>query len=50
MDASQYTDLNVPQRILLGPGPSMMPARVSQAFLDDGPLRGYSGYEDSFCV
>lgn len=31
MDASKYTDLNLPDRILLGPGPSMMPARVSQA-------------------
>jgi len=31
MDAGQFKDLNSPQRILLGPGPSMVPARVSQA-------------------
>ncbi len=31
MKASDFTDLNLPDRILLGPGPSMMPARVSQA-------------------
>jgi len=31
MDASKYKDINLPDRILLGPGPSMMPARVSQA-------------------
>jgi alanine-glyoxylate transaminase/serine-glyoxylate transaminase/serine-pyruvate transaminase len=31
MKASDFTDLNLPERILLGPGPSMMPARVSQA-------------------
>jgi len=31
MDAAQFKDLNLPQRILLGPGPSMIPARVSQA-------------------
>jgi alanine-glyoxylate transaminase/serine-glyoxylate transaminase/serine-pyruvate transaminase len=28
MDASQYRDLNLPSRILLGPGPSMVPPRV----------------------
>ncbi len=31
MDPKQYTDLDFQERILLGPGPSMMPARVSQA-------------------
>lgn len=31
MDSSQFLDLQPPDRILLGPGPSMMPARVAQA-------------------
>ena len=31
MDAAQFKDLNPPQRIMLGPGPSMVPARVLQA-------------------
>ncbi len=31
MDAGIFKDLTPPQRILLGPGPSMIPARVSQA-------------------
>lgn len=31
MDATRYSDLQPPDRILLGPGPSMVPARVSQA-------------------
>ncbi len=31
MDASSFKDLNPPERILLGPGPSMLPPRVSQA-------------------
>ena len=31
MDASDFTDLNLPDRILLGPGPSMIPPRVLQA-------------------
>ena len=31
MDANQYTDLNLPSRILLGPGPSMVPPRVLRA-------------------
>lgn len=31
MDASRFTDLNPPERILLGPGPSMIPARVTAA-------------------
>lgn len=28
MEAFQYSDLNLPERILLGPGPSMVPPRV----------------------
>jgi alanine-glyoxylate transaminase/serine-glyoxylate transaminase/serine-pyruvate transaminase len=31
MDPRQFTDLNPPERILLGPGPSMIPARVTAA-------------------
>jgi len=31
MDPKQFHDLNIPERILLGPGPSEMPARVLQA-------------------
>ena len=31
MDPKQFHDLNVPERVLLGPGPSEMPARVLQA-------------------
>ena len=31
MDASQFTDLNLPSRILLGPGPSMVSPRVLRA-------------------
>ena len=31
MDASQFKDLDLPSRILLGPGPSMVPPRVLRA-------------------
>jgi len=31
MDAAQFKDLNLPARILLGPGPSMVPPRVLRA-------------------
>jgi len=31
MDANQYRDLNLPGRILLGPGPSMVSSRVLRA-------------------
>ncbi len=31
MDATQFKDLNLPSRILLGPGPSMVPPRVLRA-------------------
>ncbi|MCW5873287.1 MAG: aminotransferase class V-fold PLP-dependent enzyme [Anaerolineales bacterium] len=31
MDPKQFHDLNIPERVLLGPGPSEMPARVLQA-------------------
>ncbi len=34
-----YTDLNTPERILLGPGPSMVPSRVLQAMAH--PLLGH---------
>jgi alanine-glyoxylate transaminase / serine-glyoxylate transaminase / serine-pyruvate transaminase len=34
-----YTDLNTPERILLGPGPSMVPARVLRAMSQ--PLLGH---------
>src|SRR3989304_5682959 len=39
MDASRFTDLNPPPRILLGPGPSMMPSRVQQALA--APIIGH---------
>lgn len=39
MDASRFTDLNPPPRILLGPGPSMMPPRVQQAL--SAPMIGH---------
>ena len=41
MEASlnTYTDLNTPERILLGPGPSMVPPRVLQALAH--PLLGH---------
>lgn len=39
MDASNFTDLNLPDRILLGPGPSMIPARVLQAL--SAPVIGH---------
>jgi len=31
MNSKHFTELNIPERILLGPGPSEMPARVLQA-------------------
>jgi alanine-glyoxylate transaminase/serine-glyoxylate transaminase/serine-pyruvate transaminase len=31
MDATEFTDLDLPSRILLGPGPSMVPPRVLRA-------------------
>ena len=31
MDSTQYRDLDLPSRVLLGPGPSMVPPRVLRA-------------------
>src|SRR5512140_786705 len=39
MILSIYTDLNTPERILLGPGPSMVPPRVLRAMAH--PLMGH---------
>lgn len=39
MDIMQLTDLDLPPRILLGPGPSMVPSRVLRAMAT--PLVGY---------
>ena len=39
MDSAQYKDLNLPVRILLGPGPSMVSPRVLRAMVT--PPVGY---------
>ena len=39
MEASSYQDLNIPPRVLLGPGPSMVPPRVLSAL--SSPVIGH---------